>query len=52
MSKCIFTEDVIGIEAILHAKNKGNLYTGPKKGDLKDPLDTLPHVCAAFLLDV
>ena len=33
--------------AILHAENKGKLYTGPKD-DLEDPLDALPHVCAAF----
>ena len=34
--------------------NKGKLYTGRKKGkiDLEDPLDTLPHVCAAFRLGV
>ena len=31
-SKCIFTEDAISIEAILHAEHKGKLFTGPKKG--------------------
>ena len=31
MSKRIFTEDAISIEAILHAEHKGKLYTGPKK---------------------
>ena len=50
MLKRVFTEDGISIKAILHAENKGKLYTGPKleKDDREDPLDTLSHVCAAF----
>ena len=53
-SKRIFTNDVTSIEAILHAEYQGELCTGPKEEEtiFKDPLDTLPHVCAALLLGV
>ena len=54
MSKRVCTSNAISIEAILHVKHKGKLCTGPKKEEVifKHPLDTLPHVCAAFLLGV
>ena len=54
MSKRIFTNDVTSIQAILHAEYQGKLCTGPKEEEaiFKDPLDTLPHVCAVLLLGV
>ena len=50
----IFTNDAISIEAILHAGHRGKLCAGPKKEEVvfKDPLNTPPHVHAAFLLGV
>ena len=53
-SKRIFTNDAISIQAILHAEYQGKLCTGPEEEEaiFKDPLDTLPHVYAAFLLGV
>ena len=55
MSKRIYTNDAISIEAILHAERKGKLCTGIRKGEeviLKDPLGTPPYICAAFRLGV